>query len=80
LSRYEVPAPPAEFAYLPYLKGRATVDMTIKPGPMHEGGGFDVDGTLFKQVCISIKDPHRATHGQGIYTYIYLPIYLHLSI
>jgi len=46
---YEQPAPPAEFANLPYLKGRAVVDMTITPGPEHEGGQFDVEGTFYKQ-------------------------------
>eukprot|EP00962_Isochrysis_galbana_P055645 scaffold27421_cov90-Isochrysis_galbana.AAC.2 len=48
-SGYTQPAPPAELADLPYLKGRATVAMTIVPGEEHEGGQFDIQGMLYKQ-------------------------------
>ena len=47
---YTVPAPPAEFANLPYLKGRATVDMVLK----RDGAQFDVEGKLYDKARLSL--------------------------
>jgi len=65
---YEQPAPPAEFANLPYLKGRAVVDMTITPGPEHEGGQFDVEGTLYKQVRTQQSVAATCQHCVGLHS------------
>lgn len=49
-SDYKQPAPPAEYNKLPYLKGRATVDLTLK----RPGGKFDVYGTLYDQIDLTL--------------------------
>jgi hypothetical protein len=64
-SGYTQPAPPAEFAEVPYLKGRATVAMTIQPGPEHEGGQFDIQGTLYKQVGRKGRGDGEDAAGRG---------------
>ena len=60
---YTVPAPPAEFANLPYLKGRATVDMVLK----RDGAQFDVEGKLYDKARLSLLP-------FAIYLYAVLPI------
>lgn len=47
---YQQPTPPAEFAKLPWLKGRATVAFELK----RPGSKFDVDGTLYDKLQFSM--------------------------
>ncbi len=47
---YKQPEPPAEFAGLPWLKGRATVSFELK----RPDGKFDVDGTLYDKLQLSM--------------------------
>ena len=47
---YEQPRPPSEFAGLPWLKGRATVDLELK----RPGAKFDVDGELYEKLALTV--------------------------
>ena len=50
-SGYVQPVPPAEFtSYLPWLKGRATVDIELK----RPGGKFDVNGDLYDKLTTTL--------------------------
>jgi len=44
-----VPAPAQEFASLPYLKGRASIDFLLK----RPGGSFDVEGKLYSELKLT---------------------------
>jgi len=49
-SEYKIATPPADFTKdIPYLKGRATIEWVLK----REGGQFDVEGELYKELRLT---------------------------
>eukprot|EP00327_Prymnesium_parvum_P003851 CAMPEP_0182836512 /NCGR_PEP_ID=MMETSP0006_2-20121128/22151_1 /TAXON_ID=97485 /ORGANISM="Prymnesium parvum, Strain Texoma1" /LENGTH=405 /DNA_ID=CAMNT_0024965157 /DNA_START=65 /DNA_END=1282 /DNA_ORIENTATION=- len=50
-TKYPTPKPPAEFAGLPYLKGRADIEFVLK----RPGEKFDVDGKLYDTLNIKAR-------------------------
>jgi len=61
-STYVQPAPPSEYRGLPYLKGRAVVEFTLK----RDGEKFDVDGTLYDKLDMQmIVDGYTAPLTAG---------------
>jgi len=62
-SGYKIPVPPSEFTKeLPYLNGRASVDLELK----RPGGKFDVDGELYESVKVTtVLDGYTAPLTAG---------------
>ena len=46
---------PAEFAGIPQLSKRATVEFVLKKGPDAESSQFDIDGNLFKTATLRMQ-------------------------
>mmetsp|Transcript_40079 Transcript_40079/g.70543 ORF Transcript_40079/g.70543 Transcript_40079/m.70543 type:complete len:485 (-) Transcript_40079:161-1615(-) len=59
---YKQSPPPAQYKGVPYLKGRASIDLTLK----RPGGKFDVLGTVYDQIDLTmVVDGYRAPLTAG---------------